>query len=186
MCRLRRRAHTTAGFTLIDTMATLGLTSILLGVAMPSVDSALLDLRANAGMRQVLTQLRSARDAAMTQRRTIEVQFLGTNRIEASRVDGTTRTPLIATILENGVQFMTFDGVPDTPDAFGNLRAVDFGGLTTIWFLADGSLVDAAGVPVSGTVFLGTSGRRQSARAVTILGPTGRVQDYRWDTAAWR
>jgi Tfp pilus assembly protein FimT len=187
MSRVRRRALGTAGFTLVDTMATLGLTSILLGVALPSVDSTLIDLRANAGMRQMLTHMRSARDAAMTQRRTMEVQFQGSNRIETIRIDGVARVTLATTILEGGVQFMRFDGVPDTPDAFGNVRAVDFGGPTTVWFLADGSLVDEAGLPVSGTVFLGTAGRsRQSARAVTVLGPTGRVQNYRWDNSAWR
>ncbi|MCX6551405.1 MAG: hypothetical protein NTY02_10445 [Acidobacteria bacterium] len=69
---------------------------------------------------------------------------------------------------------------------FGSARAVDFGGLTTVWFLSDGSLVDAANLPLSGTVFVGIATRPLSARAVTVLGPTGRVQGYKWDSRTWR
>ena len=82
--------------------------------------------------------------------------------------------------------YLLVAGIPDTPDAFGNGRAVNFGGPTTVWFLADGSLTDANGVPVSGTVFLATPSQPLSARAVTVLGPTGRIQGYRWDGKAWR
>jgi hypothetical protein len=77
------------------------------------------------------------------------------------------------------------NGIPDTPDTFGAGRAVNFGGPTTVWFLADGSLSDANNVPVSGTVFLGIPNQVLTARAVTVLGPTGRIQSYRWDGRAW-
>jgi hypothetical protein len=76
-------------------------------------------------------------------------------------------------------------GVSDTPDAFGATAAVAFGGPTTVYFQPDGSLTDAQTLPISGTVFLGDPTRPLSARAVTVLGPTGRVEAYRWDSRAW-
>ena len=63
---------------------------------------------------------------------------------------------------------------------------MDFGGPTTIWFLSDGSAVDATMLPVSGSIFLGTNNRPLAARAVTVLGPTGRIATYRYDSRAWR
>ncbi len=183
---IRPVRHDSSGFTLIEILLVVTVAALVMAMAIPSVGTALLDARANSGMRQMLGQLRAARDAAMTQRRTIEVQFIGQTRIQTIRIDGAVRTPLASTVLENGMQYRLFAGVPDTPDLFGNGRAVDFGGLTTVWFLADGSLTDADGVPLSGTVFIGMTDRPLSARAVTVLGPTGRVQNYRWDSRAWR
>jgi hypothetical protein len=38
---------------------------------------------------------------------------------------------------------------------------------------------------VNGTVFLGLPGLKGTARAVTILGATGRVRPYYWDGTKW-
>jgi Tfp pilus assembly protein FimT len=164
-------------------VAVLGVT---MAIAVPSVGTALLGARADSSLYQVQGQLRAARDTAMAQRRTVEVQFIGTNQIRNIRLDGTTRTTISDMFLEQGMRFRLSTGVPDTPDAFGNGTAVAFGGLTTVWFLSDGTLVDAADLPVSGTVFLGMENRPLSARAVTVLGPTGRVQAYKWNSRVWR
>jgi Tfp pilus assembly protein FimT len=189
--RVTRRAPASkvasvSGFSLIDILATVAILGVAMAIAVPQVGTALIDARADAGMRQVVGHLRSARDTAMTQRRTIEVQFIGTNQMQSIRINGNVRTTIARTILENGIQFALSTGVPDSPDAFGNARAVDFGGPTTAWFLSDGSFVDAANLPLSGSVFLAMPNRPLSARAVTVLGPTGRVQSYKWNSRVWR
>jgi hypothetical protein len=81
--------------------------------------------------------------------------------------------------------------MPDTPDGFGNGGAIYFEGITNgpatgMWFQSDGELVDAATLlPINGTVFLGVSGQATAARAVTVLGTTGRVRAYRSTGVAW-
>jgi Tfp pilus assembly protein FimT len=159
---------------------------VLAAIAVPTVGTAMNDMRANAGLRAVQGQLRVARDAAIAKRRVVEVQFIGTSAVRSTRLEGTTRTILQTVFFENGMEFRLTPGVPDTPDAFGAGSAVSFSGLTTVFFQPDGSLTDAQGVPVSGTVFLGHQSRPLSARAITVLGPTGRVQGYRWDSRTWQ
>ena len=83
------------------------------------------------------------------------------------------------------MQFLQFPGLPDTSDGFGAAGPVDLGGATTAFFVADGMLVDAAGTPVSGTVFLGVPDQPTTARAVTVFGGTGRVRGYSWSGTAW-
>ncbi len=174
-----------SGFTLIDLLVTVAIAGIMMAVAVPSISTALTDARANAGMRAVQGHLRGARDAAIAQRRVVETQFVGTNELVSTRLEGTTRRVLQRTVLENGMTFRLTPGVPDTPESLGAARAVGFGGPTTVFFQPDGSLTDTTNLPLSGTVFLGTV-RVLSARAVTVLGPTGRVTGYRWDGRAWR
>jgi prepilin-type N-terminal cleavage/methylation domain-containing protein len=174
------------GFTMVETLVVVSIIGLALAISTPAIGTALANAKADAGMRQLLGELREARDNAMTQRRTIEVQFLGTNEIRTIRIDGSTRTTLSDVLFENKMQYVLQTGLPDTPDAFGNSTAVCFGGLTTVWFLVDGSLVDSSGVPLSGSVFLGQSGKPLTARAVTVLGPTGRTQSYEWDGSSWR
>jgi Tfp pilus assembly protein FimT len=174
------------GFSLVDIMVTLAVVGLLMAIAVPSIGTSLVSARADSAMRQVYGDLREARDTAMTQRRTMEVQFIAPNEVRTVRIDQGVRTTVTDTFLEHGMQFVLETGVSDTPDAFGRTRAIDFGGITTVWFLADGSLVDATNQPLSGTVFMGVPNRPLSARAVTVLGPTGRVMGYRWDSRVWR
>jgi Tfp pilus assembly protein FimT len=184
--RPRRRLGEAHGFSLVDMMVVAGIMMLVTAIAVPSIRWEVLDAKASSGMRRVQGALRQARDAAMTQRRTMEVQFLDPGAIQVLRADGANRTPLFRLDLVDDIGYRVFHGVPDTPDRFGNTGGVSFGGLTTVYFLADGSVTDSTGVPVSGTLFLGVGGQPLSARAVTVLGPTGRVQSYRWDGLSWR
>lgn len=173
------------GFSLVDVLATVALMGILLAIAVPSIGTAMTDTRANAGMRALQGHLRNARDSAISQRRVVEVQFIGTNEVRTTRLEGTTRRVLQSTVFEHGITFRLTPGVPDTPDALGATAPLNFGGATIVYFQPDGSMSDTTNLPLSGTVFLGTQ-RVLSARAVTILGPTGRVTGYRWDGRAWQ
>jgi type II secretory pathway pseudopilin PulG len=177
---------TCTGFTLAEIALVVSIMGIMLAMVAPSLHTALIDARASGAMRAAQGHLRAARDSAMSMRRVVEVQFLGTNQIASTRLEGVTRQPLMTTVFEYGMVFRVTAGVPDTPDALGSARAVDFGGVTTAFFQPDGSLGDATGLPISGTVFLGVPSRTLSARAITVLGPTGRVQAYRWDGRGWR
>jgi prepilin-type N-terminal cleavage/methylation domain-containing protein len=174
------------GFTLVELMIVVAITAILFAMAMPVAGTAIADARANTGMRAVQGHLRASRDRAIARRRVVRVTFSGTSDIISTVLDGASTISLQTSILEYGMTFQLMNGVPDTPDVLGNATAIAFGGATSIFFQPDGSLSDSTGLPLSGTVFLGSGTQRLSARAVTVLGPTGRVQGYRWDGSAWR
>ncbi len=181
-----------AGFTLVELLMVLAIGGTLAGISIMGFAQAATSIRGDNGMVQVMSQLRMARDLAINQRRTIEVQLLAPNEIRIIRQDIPSGTTLLNQFfLEGTVQFVQFSGVPDTPDGFGASDAIDFGGANQFGFVGDGMLVDlsspaVAGTPISGTVFLGIPNQPASARAVTVFGGTGRVRGYTWIASEWR
>ena len=141
-------------------------------------------------MDQVMGQLRSARGIAIAQRRNVQVQFVGTNVIQITRLNQPSGTTLLNTVpLQGLMQFFVFTTLPDTPDGFGNASAVYFeglpGGPTMMLFQSDGTFVDNAGNVINGTVFLGVPTDITTARAVTVMGATGRIRAYRAPSQQW-
>lgn len=174
------------GFSFVEAGIVLLMVFVVAGFALLNIGGIMPGIRANTALKQVMAQLRTGRELALAQRRNIEVRFVGDNQIELVRFDVPSgRTSLGTVTLEGDFEFRVFDEVPDTPDAFGKSSAIDFGGAGTLIFLSDGTLADDAGEPVNGTVFLGLADRPETARAVTILGATGRVRGYRWTGTAW-
>ena len=143
--------------------------------------------RAEAGVSQALDILRSARELAVSQRRNVEVRFIGTDAIQTARVevpDGT--TTVVRTIqLENRMQFLLQSGIPDTPDLFGRSAAVAFGASPTRMFTSEGTFVDSNGDVLNGTLFMSVPGDKNSARAITIFGTTAVLHAWRWNGSRW-
>ena len=183
----RARLVGQAGFSLIEIMIVTAVMGIVTGIAVVTISSSRQGLNGDGAMRTVLSQMNSAREQAITQRRNMRLTFTGTNSIQIVReeVPGPTLTTITSVPFEGGVQFLTVTGLPDTPEAFGNSTATYFGAATEIKFAPDGTLVDQNGNTVNGTVFVAIAGQTLSARAVTIFGSTGRVRAYRWDGRAW-
>jgi hypothetical protein len=160
--------------------------SVIAGFALLDIVGIMPRVAADKAMTLTLEQLRIGRELAIAQRRSVEVKFLEDNEIQLVRLDMPTGSTILSTVwLENKVRFHLFDGVPDTPDSFGNAAAVDFGGSDRLIFLTDGTLVNVLGNPLNGSVFLGLPDRPETARAVTLLGATGRVRGYRWTGTSW-
>jgi Tfp pilus assembly protein FimT len=177
-----------AGFTMVEASLVILIMSIVSGFVLLSYNGMMPGINANAAMNQTMAQLQTGRELAIAQRREFQVAFVGDNQIQLTRVEepaGAGTTVLSAVTLDNNVQFHQFDGIPDTPDSLGAGAAISFGGLDTLTFLSDGTLVDAQGNPLSGTVFLGLADHPETARAVTVLGATGRVRSYRWTGTSW-
>ena len=155
-------------------------------IAIVQVGRAQLSIKGDSGMRVIVAQLNLAREMAIAQRRDMQVQLLGTNAVRIVRNNVPAGTTTMASmVLEGNVTFTLVPGVPDTPDAFGRNAAVDFGGAAPIFFSSEGMLVDGAGNPINGTIFLSISGLATSVRAITVLGATGRVRGYRWNGFQW-
>lgn len=174
------------GFSLLEMLIVLALLMTVMGMAMLSASTLGPSFRVNAALNTVMAQMRTAREQAIAQRRNIQVQFTGNNQVRLTRSEVPAGTTVLSTTnLNNSVQFMVFPGQPDTPENFGNGAAISFGGTPVMTFMSDGTFVDASGQPLNGTVFLGIPNNQATARAVTILGATGRVHAYHWNGSAW-
>ncbi len=185
------------GFTIIEMVVVIGIIMIIVSMAIIQLQPTLQQFRANAGMDQVKGAMRQAREIAISQRRTIVIQFVGNNTIQLFQVvePGNVRAvnPFLILPIENTVTFQTFAGEPDTPDAYGIPAVpagVDFNGVVGgppigMQFQSDGTFTDANGTPINGTVFLGITNIKTSARAVTVLGATGRMHAWHGTGLSW-
>lgn len=185
--RNRTRIRSGSGFTLIEMMLVVCVMGIMAAMASFQIGSVRPGMQGDGAMRTVMAELNRAREMSIAQRRFMEISFVGTNRLLVIRHDlpnGTTTLRDVA--FESGVQYGLIAGITDTPDAFGNGTSTSFGASTSIMFSTDGSLIDAAGTPVNGTVFLAIPSVSMSFRAVTVQGSTGRVRGYKWTGSQWR
>lgn len=180
------RHHKEAGFSLTEAVIVICLLSVVSGFAVLNVGEVLPAMSANAAMNQTVAQLRRGRELALAQRRNIELKFLGTKQIQLVRYEVPNGTTVLSTItLEGKNEFRLFSGTPDTPDGFGNGSAVSLSGPASWMFLSNGILVDSATNPANGSIFLGQDQHPETARAITILGATGRIRNYKWTRNAW-
>jgi len=175
------------GFSLIEMSMGLLFACALAGVALIQTREVFTGIRANEAMQQTVSQLRHGRQMAIAQRRGVQVQFLGNNQIRLVRNDPDNGTSILSTIaLGNNCQFLKFDDISaDTPDTLGGDSAVFFGGADSLTFRSDGTLVDENRIPANGTISIGQPGHPEAARAVTIVGSTGRIRGYRWTGSQW-
>jgi type II secretory pathway pseudopilin PulG len=183
------------GFSLLEALTAIALIMILAGMAIINFGSVLPNAKANSAMDQMLYQLRSARARSIAHRRNVQIQFVGTNQLTISEIwpVGTGVPPAPMTVsFEGGAKYMVFNSLPDIPAPynFGNSGPIYFGGSASpppiMQFTTNGSFIDGGNAPVNGTVFLGIPGKSGTARAVSILGATGRVRQYHWDGTQWQ
>lgn len=177
------------GFSLLETMMTMAIFGTVAAMAAFQIGSARPGFKGDGAMRTVMAQLNIARELAITQRRTMRVLFTAADEVQIVRENfgGVLATTVISTVpIEGGIHYGLTSGLPDTPDNFGNNAAVYFGAAAQYRFTSEGTLVDQADSPISGSVFLTFPGQVRGARAVTVLGATGRVRGYKWDGRSWK
>jgi prepilin-type N-terminal cleavage/methylation domain-containing protein len=178
------------GFSMIELLIAVSVTVIMVAASVPQLMPVLQQWHANNAASQMLSQLRWARQSSIAERRNIQVQFLGNNELKLVRNEVPAgQTVLSDLFLTGSVQFMLTPQLPDTPDGFGNTSAIEFGGLgggpVVMQFQSDGTFVDGNGNPINGSVFLGIPNYPSSARAITVLGATGRVHGFRTNGQGW-
>lgn len=186
--RVPHAARSEEGFTLIEVMGTVMLIGILTSMAVFQFGAARPGMVADGAMRTVMSQLNTAREIAVAQRRLVRVQFdTANNLLTVTRINEPAGETILAQVpFEGGVKYGGSDQVSaDTPDKFGRSGAVDFGAAQVIQFNTEGMLVDGFGSPINGTVFLTIPNMPQSIRSVTVLGSVGRVRGYRWYGGTW-
>lgn len=181
------------GFSLMEGIVAIAVIGIVLGMAILNFGSILPNFKANSALDQVLYQMRSAREQAIAHRREVQITFVGNNQITIAELwpVGIPPAPITYTF-EGGAKFTTFGSVPDLPAPynFGNTAPIYFGGLSggppIMKFSTTGAFVDGGNTLLNGTVFLGIPGNATTARAISVLGATGRVRPYHWDGTGWQ
>ena len=174
------------GFSLAEILTIVAIIAVMFGISIIAFQAAATTIQGDANLRILERQLKLARDTAVAQRRSVEVQFVGGNELYVIRHDLPSGTTLLqSAYFENNTQFIRFDGVPDTPDSFGGTQAINVGAATVLMFTSDGMFVDGAGTPVNGTLFIGQPGKPLTQRAVTVFGSTARIRTYRWNGSQW-
>jgi Tfp pilus assembly protein FimT len=178
-----KRLNNERGVSLMELMLTMAVATIVGGMAAATMTDSRRTMAGDGAMRMVMNELNTAREMAMTQRRNVEVQFVGGIWVRTFRHElNNTTTVLRSVALEGNMTFSLVPTVPDTPDGFGAGSGVSFGQAAIYQFNGDGALVDGGGTPINGTVFLSFAQKGITARAITILGSTGRVRGYKWMT----
>ncbi len=194
----RKRSRTgESGFSMIELAMSVTLAVILMAISMIELQPFWQQLQANSALQEVKETMRVARETAISDRRSIVMQFSGNNTIELFKVaepsNVVSTTPFLTIPLPGTAQFMTYGGEIDTPDAFGipsSPGGIEFGGssgtpTSGIEFQSDGTFVNGNGAQINGTIFIGLPNIPVSARAVTILGATGRIKPYHYSGKAW-
>ncbi len=192
------------GFSLVELLTVIAVLLILAAMAVPQVISTRRLLRFQGLQREIISQLRLARQLAMSQRQVIRFRYDDNNKqvvIIDNQERGTLANPL-ANNTANDVVVKTISlvssGVPASEITYGrpggasaspladgvNLSALTSGQVEII-FQPDGSVVDANGNPSNAALFFYNSRYpANTAMAVSVLGAGGRVKTWRYSPNA--
>jgi Tfp pilus assembly protein FimT len=161
---------------------------ILASAAIPLFNNATSQTNADAAAQLIAQELTYARASAVGSHAPVAVQFDSTaNTIVVGPGTPSPRGPFP---IGSKIRLQSAAISPDTPDGL-NSTVLGTGSHSQITFLDNGSAVDD---PVnnniaSGTIFLQHSnGDPSTRRAVTLMGGTGRVHKWRYDTgsSSWK
>ena len=205
----RRKASRSRGVSLVELLLVLALIVIVAGISLPSLVSSRRLIRSSAVPRQILTEMRLARQQAMTQRRAITVQYDDQNKrlvVINHRASGAALLAAagypqtagsvqerVVSLSDSGINTgdLTY-GIPNALPSTAN-AALDDGvsmtGLTNnqlnVTFQPNGSVVNAAGMPANMALFIyNNKAPEDTACAVSVLGAAGRVKIWKYNRDA--
>jgi type II secretory pathway pseudopilin PulG len=193
-----------SGFSTIDILIVVALIGVLSALAVPQMISQRRLIRSAAFTREIITQIRLARQQAMSQREAVTLQYNQTQR-QLVLIEHNASGPTV--LADPGYPNTAGSSViRTTPLAVGGLPAseISYGipaGLPTgalddgvtrtalssskvnITFQPDGSVIDANGNPLNRALFLYNSkAPNETAAAISVLGAAGRVKLWRYNS----
>ena len=196
---MRRNKNAERGFSLVELLVVVVIILIIAAEAVVQIPATLQNSQADAALRQVVEQLRQGREYAIANRRYVKITFPVI--VVGARTDyhvvltqmntltigaGAVNTVLSDVTIQPQMQFFVVPGYPDTPDAFGNANPIvvrrreQWPCRRKMLFQSDGELVNGTTyLPINGSIFLGVPLQTNTARAVTVLGTSGRVRGWK-------
>lgn len=195
------------GFSLIETLIVVTMIAVLSAFAVPQLIAERRLTRSIGVTREILSQLRQARQLAMSQRQAFTFQYDNATRQiliidhnsnpgpalladpsypnNAGRVVVST-TPLATGGLDSSEMIVGVPaGVPNVPLGDGISMSALFNNQLNITFQPDGSVIDLNGNPMGHALFLYNSrAARDTASAISVVGASGRVKIWRYDRIA--
>lgn len=199
--------HSESGISVLETLVVVAIAAILTAVTVPQVISARRLMRSNALPREIVTQLRFARQQAMSQRQAFTFQYDDSTK-KISVIDQQAAGPAVlsTTGYPNTAVSVTVvsipvsggGGLPTAEVSFGvpaGITATTLGDNTTptalvsnqinITFQPDGTVVDANGNTTNRTLFFYNNVvPDQTACAISVLGAAGRIKIWRYSASA--
>jgi Tfp pilus assembly protein FimT len=202
-----RRWHSHSGRSMVEMLAVVAIATILTAVAVPQVISARRLIRSSALPREIATQLRYARQQAMSQRQAftfvyddsakqisiIDHQASGGALLIASGYPNTAGSITVLTVPVGGGGLPASEVTFGVPSAITNTTLGDTGTPTalvnnklTVTFQPDGTVQDSTGKAVNFRTlyFYNNKVPTQTACAISVLGSAGRIKIWRYTTSA--
>ncbi len=200
-------ARNNRGFSVIEILIVVALIGVLCAMAIPQIIAERRLSRTVAMTREVLSQMRYARQQAMSQRQAFTFQYNDTTKwisvIDHNVNSGAvllmspgfpnnpgsavvTSVPLATGgLVASEIRYGIPVGVPAGPLRDGAPMTALNGNVVNITFQPDGSVIDTTGDPDDCALFFyNSSAPRGTASAVSILGASGRVKIWRYNLGA--
>ncbi|HMF56187.1 MAG TPA: prepilin-type N-terminal cleavage/methylation domain-containing protein [Pyrinomonadaceae bacterium] len=194
------------GFSLLETLIVAGLITIVTAFALPQLISARRLQRITALPKQVATQMRLARQEAMSERRAYTFQYNDVNKtitliahtgsggsiITDPSYPNTAGSTVISTYPLTGEGMAVADitygiptGLPTGALGDGTTKTTLNGqNIINITFQPDGSVVNGAEQPINFALYFYTgSMSSQTASAISVLGSAGRIKTWRYTSS---
>lgn len=177
-----------SGYTLAEVAVVCAVGTVLLAIAFPLFNSAITRSNSNAAAQLIAQELGYARALAVGSHAGVLLEIDPANEtVVTAPGTGSARGPfrLPGRMRIQGAAF-----TPDTPDGL-NALVLGSGNNTQMTFLDNGAVVDnpTANNIISGTFYLqDDKGDPATRRAVTVIGGTGRIHMWRYDSqsGSWK
>jgi len=193
-----------SGFSTIDLIIVVALVGVLSALAVPQMISQRRLIRSAAFTREIVTQIRLARQQAISQREAITLQYNQTQRALVLIEDNASGTAVLtdpgypntagSTVIRTTP--LAVGGLPKSEISYGIPTGLPTGALgdgvtrtplssskVNITFQPDGSVLDANGNPIKRDLFIyNPKAARETAAAISVLGAAGRVKLWRYDS----
>jgi prepilin-type N-terminal cleavage/methylation domain-containing protein len=180
------------GFTLLELLITIGISLTMASITFIALMPVLNQMHVDAAYDTAFSVISNYRNQAITRTQRYILTFSTPGTITVQYWGGGVPAPAPVTVatftLPTDIQFAVQAGLPNPgPDGFGdgtqpvafNPCTVTETGQPCLIFTPDGSAQDDGGNYNGGVVYLSRPGDLYSSRAISVIGPTGKIRGWR-------